>query len=762
MSSPTMRKPTIYYDAFPALTEACPGKGVLEPTFALVGMAPSPKRPADRRNEPFGASSYRALQRILEHFRVGDDLYITNLVKTPVEPGTRLSTRLAAEYYPTLIEELKTIGVQKRVLILGADVAQCLCPSFTDLREDHGNFFQNPDLPGLWLIPTYHFSAVARNPQLLATLQRDFERFFHQENPEEPAVRILEDYDDFPIRPRGTRLFLDLETEDLSLGCRIKQAGLKWENDEDVYIMDSPEPTQLVDWLRSLHPTLVCHNVQFDLTRLLYFDSRPWPGKVDDTLILAHMAGEEALSLKHLTSKFTTRPGSRAFGGTDDHGYLTEDVLSTEALFHLPGFLDAREAYIYQVVRELLPEFCLMQVNGVHIDRSKLIEMGGIYDQRISELSTELGPGVNWNSPKQVATFLLDSGVKLRDKTPTGAYSVSEAVLQSFAGNPTVSRLLELREFTKARSFITSYGTLVDSLGYLHPSLRLHGTDTGRLSCREPNLQQVPRTGPIKTLFASRWPEGRIGLCDLSQAELRVAALLADDRELAEALMSEDVHRFIASRVYRKPPEDITSIERKKSKGITFGLLYGGSPSGLSTRVGVPTTEVVAVLEQFFQTFPGLSRWLERTGQQGVDQGEVRTLFGRRRSLRNLLALEGENGAKRKAVNTPIQSVASDLMLMLLNYVTKTLRARNLHSIPLFTVHDSMLLDIYPGEERKVIRVLEEAFWNLNKVEPLRKLNLWGILPILGDYAIGGSWAAVESTNELYTPDHKGTLTTEL
>jgi len=669
---------------------------------------------------------------------------------------------MAAQFYPALIEELKSIGVKRRIMVLGADVAQCLCPSFSDLREDHGNFFQNPDLPGLWIVPTYHFSAVARNPQLLETLQRDFERFLTQDNPEEPAVRVLEDYDAFPSRPKGTRLFLDLETEGLALGARITQAGLKWEGDEDVYIVDSPEPFQFVQWLRSLAPTLCCHNLQFDLTRLLWFDSAPWPWACDDTLILAHMAGEEALSLKHLTSKYTDRPGSRAFGGTEDQGYLTEDILSLESLFQLPGFQDAKDSFIYAKVRELLPEFCLMQVKGVFIDTTKLATMGVEYDKRIAELANELGPGVNWNSPKQVATYLLSSGVPLWEKTPTGAYSVSEGVLQGFAGNPTVARLLDLRELTKARSFIISYGDLVDTSGFLHPSLRLHGTDTGRLSCREPNLQQVPRTGPIKTLFVSRHEGGSLGLCDLSQAELRVAALLSDDSELADALMSEDVHRFIASRVYQKPPGEITSGERKKSKGITFGLLYGGSPSGLSARVGVPTTEVVAVLEQFFQTFPKLSKWLTATGQRGVDLGEVRTLFGRRRSLRNLLALEGENGAKRKAVNTPIQSVASDLMLMLLNYVTKTLRDRKKLSAPLFTVHDSMIIDIYPGEEKAVIRVLEEAFWHLNNVEPLRKLNLWGVLPILGDYAIGGSWATLESTNELYSPNYKGTLTTEL
>jgi DNA polymerase-1 len=340
----------------------------------------------------------------------------------------------------------------------------------------------------------------------------------------------------------------------------------------------------------------------------------------------------------------------------------------------------------------------------------------------------------------------------LRVRTPAGEISIAEASLLPHKGHPVVAALLNLRLATKMATFVDSYQLMTTDLDpYLRPHLKLGGTETGRLACSDPNLQNVPRVGPIKLVFQSRWHEqgGTMGLVDLSQAELRVVAMLSGDRQLAKALAEQDVHRYIASMVFGLPQDQITALQRKKSKGVTFGLLYGGSPHGLADRVGVEEAEVVKIVKGFFSAFPQLARWLKTTGDAGVNNLYIETLFGRRRDLSLLMAKEKANSVRRKSVNTPVQSVASDIMLVILQGIIRGLLSNGMKSRTLFTVHDSTIMEIYPGEEMAVIDVVGAAFKRLQNT-PLRNMALFPILPILGEFKVADSWAEVESTNEHY------------
>jgi DNA polymerase-1 len=269
----------------------------------------------------------------------------------------------------------------------------------------------------------------------------------------------------------------------------------------------------------------------------------------------------------------------------------------------------------------------------------------------------------------------------------------------------------------------------------------------------DPNLQQVSREGPLKLIFVPR-PEfagGHYGLVDLEQAELRVAALLSNDEALVEALLSEDTHRYIASRLLGKPMDQITPTERKASKKVTFGVLYGGSAPGIAGKADLPVELIVEIMQMLGREFKALAKWMRQRKREAQETGWISTLFGRQRDVTDLRK-RGDFGAiGRQAVNTPIQSLASDSMLVIARAFDRGLRREKLHSRILWTIHDSTITEVYPGEEEAVARMAQEAFESLNDT-PLAKLPLSDRLPLTGSFLIAKSWAQVESTNEHYEP----------
>lgn len=756
----------VYFSGGPGL----PGKGEVPAKYMLVGIAPSTRRPPERHLEPFGSTAYKVVEAMSHAYPV----YFTNLVKEPIAPGTPPTQLQIAQWKPVLDLEIRLVKPQ-RILALGSAAAHVLCPGFKDLNEDHGTFFRNKEF-GCFVVPTYHFAAISRDPAKRDLLGRDLERFFDLPDPASPEYQILSAIQQLPEFPEGTEVALDLETTGVELTDKITMLGLQ-PRDGIAYILVNPGPAALeYFFLRASKRNyrLIGHNLAFDLAMIQASIKRPVRGlKVRDTMILAHIAGEETLSLKHLTTRLTDLPGSRGAGGFTDPLYLAEDLRSTLAVYDcLPR---AQQAFAAQVVQDLIPTIVDMRVRGVYINRDILEDVGRHAEQEVKRLEDQLFAvskvRLNLNSPAQVSKFLLELGIPLTEKTPSGNFSVSEKVLlaleeklslgalDSMAQVESLKALLEFRGASKLVSgFIKPYREFLEMDGRLHPRLLLHGTSTGRLSCRNPNLQQVPRVGRLKEAFVSEDPKGLIGLVDLAQAELRVAVLLSGDKALMSALLSEDVHLRIASMILRKDPSLVTSTERKASKKITFGILYGGTPKGLAERAGLSEKRVIEVLRVFRTEFPQLSRWLadqavfvEKHGQGG-EAVRITSPFGRIRKL-SPGGIEGHGfgTATRQAVNTPIQSLASDIMLLVLRATTREIREKGLSSRPLFGVHDSLVFDVHDGEAEAFLKILENAFHSIGD-SPLANLPLFPKLPILGDAALGPSWASVEETNGAYGP----------
>jgi len=747
----------LYLDPEPTNENALPGKGGLSAPFAFVGIAPSTRRPKGRANEPFGASSHRMLKNILG--AAPENVYVTNLVKEPVKPGKNPGVKLIRKYYPGMVQELKAMLDYQdripRVLALGAVPAKALCPGFQKLRDDHGTFFYNPEIES-YVVPTFHFAAVARDPLKGPMLARDLQRFFELPDPESPSIVVLHTPSDFRPTPR---VYLDIETagEDAldPYHSSITRIGLLREGDGTAYVILDPTQGQLKELRSILEETqLIGHNFAFDLYHLDVHTGEAWENASYDTMLMWHVLGEPVLSLKHLSTMKTDRPGPRSFGGTQSLDYLAEDLFSTSEIFQLLP----EQCTAQLLLNALVPKVARMRWQGVEIDKEKLEELLPRYEQGVENTRAKLNSlaqyEVNWNSPMQVADFLKEQDVPLRKKTPTGRPSVAEDVLLELQPNySVVGQILGLREQTKELEFLQSYTGFMEDAGdgRLHPRMKLAGTRTGRLSCADPNLQQVKRTGPVKTLFISRFEKGFIGLIDLSQAELRVAALLSNDPLFAEFILKEDPHQAIAAMAYQVPEDQVSALQRKKSKGVTFGLLYGGSPEGLARRTGASVQEVEHILSAVLGSFKGLNTWLDNTGSEAIRTLWSTTLFGRQRDLSPVAFSEGEGGVRRKAVNTPIQSLASDITLQIFRATDDYLHQHQAKTLPLFGVHDSTLLDVYPDEVDLVVEAVRYGFNSLSQT-PLKDLPLWGALPIVGELILGKTWAHTETTNENYNP----------
>jgi len=326
--------------------------------------------------------------------------------------------------------------------------------------------------------------------------------------------------------------------------------------------------------------------------------------------------------------------------------------------------------------------------------------------------------GVEFNlaSPKQLGTVLFEH-LKLPPsrRTRTGQYETSEEVLTELSGkHPIIALMLEYRACTKLKS------TYVDKLpawmrpttGRVHTTFNQALTETGRLSSDRPNLQNIPirteRGKRIRAAFVARDADHVLISADYSQVELRVMAALSGDESMIEAFKRDaDIHRETAARVHGIESDSVTSAMRDQAKMVNFGIIYGISTYGLSQRLGVPRKQAGELIETYFQMYPAIKRYMDRTIEEARANGYVTTLLGRRRVLRDIASRNGtlRSAAERIAINTPVQGTAADLIKLAMVCVHREIVRRGLKARLVLQVHDELLLDT-PRNEADEVKVL--------------------------------------------------------
>jgi DNA polymerase-1 len=339
------------------------------------------------------------------------------------------------------------------------------------------------------------------------------------------------------------------------------------------------------------------------------------------------------------------------------------------------------------------------------------------------------------NSTVQLRHILFDKlGLQPQKKVKTG-FSTDAASLEKLRGlHPIVDALLRYREVEKLRS---TYGeTLLAEVG---PDQRIHASfnqtvaRTGRLSSDRPNLHNIPiRTEEGRRIRRAFIPaEGcRFLVADYNQIELRVIAHLAQDPGLIEAFSSgQDIHKATAARIFGCDPESVTIGQRSKAKMVSYGLAYGMEAYGLGQRLGIPTEESAEILAAYFEAFPHVRSYMDRTVAEARDRGYTETLFGRRRHIPELSSSNYRlrQAGERQAMNAGIQGLAADIFKMALVRLDRRLEAGSYDSRLVLQVHDEVILEVPPQESDDVAAVTLEAMRNVCELSVPLEVNLsWG------------------------------------
>jgi DNA polymerase I len=387
-----------------------------------------------------------------------------------------------------------------------------------------------------------------------------------------------------------------------------------------------------------------------------------------------------------------------------------------------------------------------MEVAGIGIDRSELTKISDELKTSAAALQNTVqelaGHEFNVNSTQQLRTVLYDElGLKPGKKTKTG-YSTDARTLESLRGvHPIIDALLSYREVEKLRS---TYGenllAEVAPDGRIHASFRQTVARTGRISSDRPNLHNIPVRSELGKQFRRAFvpAEGSSFLvADYDQVELRVIAHLSGDPGLIEAMTSgSDVHRVVASGVYRVPTEEVTHTQREFSKMVSYGLAYGMEAYGLSQRLGVPVDEAAAIMDSYFGAFPRVKQYMDETVVEARDRGATVTEFGRIRPLPDLhnANYRLRQAAERQAMNAGIQGLAADIFKAALLRIDETLEAGGLTSRLVLQVHDEVIVEVPAGEEAEASRLTEDALTSA--------ANL--LVPLTISIGIGPSWAAAK------------------
>jgi DNA polymerase I len=385
------------------------------------------------------------------------------------------------------------------------------------------------------------------------------------------------------------------------------------------------------------------------------------------------------------------------------------------------------ERLLEELEMPLIPVLAEMEKSGISVDVPFLNQMSAELSQRMNEIEVDVhqivGEPFNINSTQQLSQVLF-SRLKLTPpdrtkRTASGHYSTSADVLEGMRGeHRVVDMVLEYREFSKLKS------TYLDALpvqrnprtGRIHTSYNQIGTVTGRIASSDPNLQNIP----IRTELGRRVRKAFIPAedctlvsVDYSQVELRIVAHMANDEAMLRAFLAgQDIHAATAAAIYGIPLETVSKDQRRRAKGINFGLIYGMSAFGLTRYTDLTLAESEDFMEAYFKQFPGVKYYLDNMRLLATEQGYVETLLGRRRyfpGLKNQRNYNIRNREEREAINAPIQGTAADIMKLAMIRVPQVLKDAGLSAEMLLQVHDELVLECPHAEVRETARLVQEA-----------------------------------------------------
>lgn len=398
-----------------------------------------------------------------------------------------------------------------------------------------------------------------------------------------------------------------------------------------------------------------------------------------------------------------------------------------------------------QIDLPLVEVLAELEWNGIQVDSTALRKMSEDFERTADSLTSRIyevaGTEFNLNSPKQLGEILFD---RLNLPTPrrlkkSGQYSTSVEVLEHLAKDYEVPRLmLEYRRIAKLKSgYVDALPRLVDPRTQrVHPSFHQTVAATGRLSCSNPNLQNIPVRSDLGARIRSAFVAGQgcqLLSADYSQIELRILAHLSQDPVLFDAFRkNEDIHTRTASEVFDVDPLLQTGEMRRRAKAINFGIIYGQTAFGLARELQISHRHAQEFIQRYFETYRGVKQFIDQVIQDTRESRMTRTLFGRRRQIPDIKSRNPglRQFAERTAVNSPIQGTAADLIKLAMIRIHRELRERKLESRMLLQVHDELVFEV-PLQEMETMQALVKE-----EMESVVSLSV----PLVVDVAVGWNW----------------------
>lgn len=808
------------------------GDGIRRKGIVVVGDTPSADD--DAEGVPFFDDGGELVRKHLE--RAGlKHVYLTMAVKCSPPEGKNPVKRQIAACSGYLEEELTGA---KYVLLLGNTALQAVL-GLKGVKKLRGQAIVKE---GVTYFPTYSPGYILRDPTQEGVFKTDIENFAaialgYREVDSTPDidVRVLETDEDVREALQDLKksrvVSFDLETTGLyawAAGSQIVSFGLGTENSQWILPVGHSSSPWTLHRARKIilgmihasrRATIVAHNGKFDLLWLRVTMDIKW--RVDfDTMLASHILDENRKhGLKLLASSILGAPNYDIDVGAKQG----QSLFSTLAKYHALDLYYTLKLY-HHFRRELSEEpaierlffhltmpahemFFEAEYRGVAINLDQFKRTEKKLRQRLFQAQAKLKrvADINWGSPKQVGDLLFKKlKIESVEKTKSGADSTSESVLKRI-DHPAVKTLLEFREAKQQLSFfIEGWKPFLDG-SFLHPSFKIHGTVTGRLSCENPNLQQVPRDPEIRSLidgfidsFGHRWV---LVEADLSQIELRIAAELSGDDEMIycfthgidihwktvlrelfrgggeKELILRTASGITGSKVtnYSKAidilekagPDAAVKIDgqwkelRKKAKAINFGYLYGmwwkKFVDYARDNYGVKVTDEEAEASRnfFFQTYEKLGPWHKRQKDFVRRNGYVRSLIGRKRRLpdaqlsnphQDRMVKSKIQSAERQAVNSPVQGLASDLNIMAALELRKRWGPSRVYLGG--TVHDAVLVWVREDVLKKVVVDIKDCMENPPMLKEV--FNVEFQVPIEADVKIG-PWGKGKSPEEYFS-----------
>ena len=400
----------------------------------------------------------------------------------------------------------------------------------------------------------------------------------------------------------------------------------------------------------------------------------------------------------------------------------------------------------YEIELPLIEVLAEMELRGIKVDptvlKSLCQQIRKMRKKTEEEIYTEVGERFNLNSPQQLGKILFEKlNLPLIKKSKTG-YSTSERTLQTLSPLcETLNKILDYRHLFKLEtSYIQPLSSMINpSTGRIHTCFNQLGTNTGRLSSSNPNLQNIPVRGHLGDLIRKAFiaEEGCLFIsADYSQIELRILAHLSGDSNLISAfLQGEDIHRETAVEIFNCLPLQVNSRMRRIAKMVNFGIIYGISPFGLARDLGISEKEAQEYIERYFSRYPGVKRYIEKTLGQARKKGYVTTLLGRRRYLPEINSKNKRRRkfAERMAINSPIQGSAADLIKIAMLNIYRRLKEENLPAWLILQIHDELILEVTENQINRVRKIVKEEMENALKLS----------VPLVVDTKVGKNWAEI-------------------